>query len=501
MRKSMLLLGGGALAIGAGSLPAQADDAPAPSRPMGSEQFSNSLGEAQSAELAVEIERLDLGISADALAAFLEATPEAQEAMLIAAGFDVPAGDLASPEVQTYLRGQYLLQNGEVRLGAELIRQSGLSSAEQRFQIVGEAEPDSFAPSGTEVEDTALATGLDPAAAHDRAQLQNYASALRSALREADGGYYSLKPSESLDGLDYETSSDLQFVRDLLGSYDLMTHISLVPVTLSERELNDALERVAALPEITQSGSTYYADKDTRRVIVRTSDPSLSGDRIAELAGLDADLVQVQLGDLATENSDIVGGVDATISGGAISCTWGFTAYWNSGEHHTTAGHCGDSGLWYGFLPFGSEVDQQNSGDVDTQVMPIYDPANIDITNRIITNATNSTRAITSVKPYLDMEVGDSVCMRGATSGWDCGDIVALTGSQAAPSGGTQVMRTDIDYVPGDSGGPMIQSNSAVGTDEGNDTCGTAPNEFPCDTITHIEFAQSALNFLVKIKP
>lgn len=311
--------------------------------------------------------------------------------------------------------------------------------------------------------DIAAATGLSISESQVRAELQMHAQELRPLLRSADAGYLQLSVNEGSDGLDYLTANPRQGHAALV-QYNSSGNVRVAVrgVEVSESQLEAALIRAQnLLPDEALTKVSFWTEKESGTIFAETPSDEFA---IVSSAfddwetGLHGGISVAVLPGGEAEGAIIRGGTSAS------SCTWGFYATERSNGRMLTAGHCGNT-QYRGtiLLPFLRDV---NVGNSDGQVHSI--PSGHSGENRIVTSNGNF-RTITSRTFWSSMDSGDAVCHTGMTTGWSCGTISSVVGSQAV-GGGTRVPRATGAYLraqPGDSGGPVVSGNSAYGLYEG----------------------------------
>lgn len=220
--------------------------------------------------------------------------------------------------------------------------------------------------------------------------------------------------------------------------------------------------------------------------------------------------VVLQQGAPLVSEEDFLGGQGYRVDGGGVVCSAGFSAFSPAGEPLVlTAGHCADNGAarlaevtlpagepaagsvadsgvtgelgTFGFSQFGGPGNSRITGDVENPGEPGKDIAVIESIRadlNLLPAATTwadpvnlaaaSVPIIGTAKPI----VGQSVCRSGRTEGWSCGtvDEVGIYVVRG-PSGDPDDLRsfngflsTSVQSRGGDSGGPWISGNYAVGT-------------------------------------
>lgn len=247
---------------------------------------------------------------------------------------------------------------------------------------------------------------------------------------------------------------------------------------------------------------------------------SQGGSRAGEAAGTagmsPSDFVEkysnvvLERGEPLASEEDFFGGQGYRVDGGGVVCSAGFSAFSPAGEPLVlTAGHCTDDGAakrtevtlpagdpaggaaagsavtgelgTFGFSQFGGPGNARVSGDLDNPGEPGKDIATVESIRGdldLLPAATtwedpadlgkNSVQVVGAAAPV----VGQFVCRSGRTEGWSCG-VVDEVGIYVVggPSGEPEDLRSfrgflsySVQSAGGDSGGPWISGNYAVGT-------------------------------------
>lgn len=428
-------------------------------------------------------------LSPESISRFLSLSRDAQAKAMHAVGIDDLGGALTDPKVQRYLLGSWLREAGKGSEGAELMITSGLMDVQSAIHLLDEVAADDE-PSADEVVDTMLATGLSEAEARDRARLIDRAVLLRPLLRRFDAGYLYL--IAGTDGLEYATKQPAN-VKETLA--DIPFAINVVESRYSETDLNSAMDRVAmALESRFAKGDVVYVWPDKLGQTIQVEAVSSERDRVqAELSTLEVGvpLTVVASGSVFTEEVTFRGGISAS------GCTWGYAT---TNSQLLTAGHCPSSQNYAGTVqPYvaGSEI---NSGDLDSQRHNIAPAAGAVLENSVWLGG-STYRDITSVRAYAAMDLMDTSCHRGATTGYTCGHIQTLTGAQAV-GGGTQVphsVGSALNSGGGDSGGPWLSGNTALGTHEGSNASSSSMPDINASWIV-AEFIQNHYGIAIQTK-
>jgi hypothetical protein len=170
---------------------------------------------------------------------------------------------------------------------------------------------------------------------------------------------------------------------------------------------------------------------------------------------------------------DSYGGLKANVPGPDY-CTSGFSITRDGSTQHgiTDAAHCANTDVEILGEPLTFE-DQSWGGNQDVQW---FSTPTLNDVNKVVDGS--GTRHITDTTSRANMNLGQTVCHYGATSGYDCGII-----SNADYDPGLQNTCADFhaDYEPtfikmdrtpsqgGDSGGPFYNNNTAFGIDKCHD--------------------------------
>ncbi|MFJ5698530.1 trypsin-like serine protease [Arthrobacter sp. NPDC093139] len=220
--------------------------------------------------------------------------------------------------------------------------------------------------------------------------------------------------------------------------------------------------------------------------------------------------VVLEKGAPLVSEEDFLGGQGYRIDGGGVVCSAGFSAFSPAGEPLVlTAGHCADDGAarlaevtlpagepaggsvadsgvtgvlgTFGFSQFGGPGNSRITGGVENPGEPGKDIAVIESIRadlNLLPAATkwedpaNLVAASVPVIGTAAPMVGQAVCRSGRTEGWSCGtvDEVGIYVVRG-PSGEPDDLRsfngflsTSVQSRGGDSGGPWISGNYAVGT-------------------------------------
>lgn len=249
-------------------------------------------------------------------------------------------------------------------------------------------------------------------------------------------------------------------------------------------------------------------------------DPAAGG-RLSpsEFVGQYANVV-LESGEPLAPEEDFFGGQGYRIDG-AVVCSAGFSAFSPAGEPLVlTAGHCADDGAarlaevtlpagdpaggflaenavtgklgTFGFSQFGGPgnswvADPENPGTpgndiaVIESIRPDLDPLPATTTWADATSlGTGSVKIVGTAAPF----VGQAVCRSGRTAGWSCGTVDEVgiyvvgggSGDPADLRSFSGFLSTSVESSGGDSGGPWISGNYAVGTHSAGNSRDSAEN-------------------------
>ena len=199
---------------------------------------------------------------------------------------------------------------------------------------------------------------------------------------------------------------------------------------------------------------------------------------VVDKAGLDSSLATssvqlpskvdvVTVSQLSRSTTDLYGGLTLT-SPDDIGCTSGFSVKHSDGRRGiATAGHCKNDRQFNGTdLDF---VSSLLGGEHDVQW---HEAPGFTLRNLVYDGSGN--RYVYGTESVNDQTVGEYVCKYGITTGFDCGDIVAIdfqptdqTDCSIPCSFSATFIRVHKDGVDladaGDSGGPWFRGNTAYG--------------------------------------
>lgn len=220
--------------------------------------------------------------------------------------------------------------------------------------------------------------------------------------------------------------------------------------------------------------------------------------------------VVLEQGEPLASEEDFFGGQGYRVDGGGVVCSAGFSAFSPAGEQLVlTAGHCANDGAatltqitlpagdpaggagagsavtgelgTFGFSQFGGPGNAWISGDLDDPGEPGKDIAVVESIRadlNVLPAATtwedpadlgkSSVQVVGSAAPV----VGQFVCRSGRTEGWSCGVVdevgIYVVGGPSGEPDDLRSFRGFLSYSVqsggGDSGGPWVSGNYAVGT-------------------------------------
>ena len=215
--------------------------------------------------------------------------------------------------------------------------------------------------------------------------------------------------------------------------------------------------------------------------------------------------VRLEQGQPLAPEEDFFGGQGVVLNNGNI-CSAGYGAYSPAGEPVVlTAGHCTDDGTvttanverpespgtnllgTLGFSQFGGPGnswitgDEANPGNIGTDIAVIGSiRSGLDVQPAATRWDAPTDPGSTAVKIIgtASPSPGQAVCRSGRTAGWSCGTVdevgIYVVGGITADPSDLRAFRGFLSYSVqssgGDSGGPWISGNFAVGTHSAGDT-------------------------------
>jgi streptogrisin D len=213
-------------------------------------------------------------------------------------------------------------------------------------------------------------------------------------------------------------------------------------------------------------GTSFAVDPVANQVVV-TADSTVSGAELAAVQKLVAGL-----GSVARLDRE-AGTLSTTISGGdaiytaAGRCTLGFNVRKGTTYYFLTAGHCTNAGTTWRTGSFTGTIIGNTAGSS----FPGNDYGIVIYTNSTISKGGSvGTQDITSARTP---SVGETVWRKGSTTGIHSGKVTALNATVNYAQGTVYgLIKTSVCAEPGDSGGPLYSSTSALGlTSGGNGDC------------------------------
>ena len=214
-------------------------------------------------------------------------------------------------------------------------------------------------------------------------------------------------------------------------------------------------------------GTAWGTDTATNQVVL-TVTPQAKGARLAALLATARSLGSA--GRVERQSADftpLITGGDA-IYGGQYRCSLGFNVRNSAGTYSfLTAGHCGNiASTWYA-----NSAKTTLLGTTAGSSFPGNDYAIV----RYSTSFTNHPGTVGSqdITNARTPSVGETVRRRGSTTGIHSGRVTQLNATVNYAEGTVRGMiKTTVCAEPGDSGGPLYASTSALGlTSGGSGNC------------------------------
>lgn len=273
--------------------------------------------------------------------------------------------------------------------------------------------------------------------------------------------------------------------RSFGGAYITPDGASLV-VTVTDKAKADVVKAAGAIPKIVKRSEAtldsaladlsdvadqapaaevagWYVDPQTNKVVVETRGDVADAKDLVEASGANAAAVTVVT---TTEQPELladVRGADAYVipenKGGV--CSVGFAVEGG----YITAGHCGSAGMT------ATTVNREALGRFDVSSFPADDYAFVStnenwVSRALVNNYAGGSITVSGTATALK---GAAVCRSGITTGWQCG-TVETTDKTVVYSGGRvveQLTETTACAEPGDSGGPFMLGQKALGVTSG----------------------------------
>ncbi|WP_020618647.1 S1 family peptidase [Paenibacillus daejeonensis] len=200
----------------------------------------------------------------------------------------------------------------------------------------------------------------------------------------------------------------------------------------------------------------------------------LAGNSLKALTAEDPNIFKVVVGrsneelKARTTKLDIMAGgllIDDNASdsqtGNAGYCTIGTLATKNSDRFIITAGHClasWSSTIFQGGEAVGTKHYQYNGNGADVGVLKVSSGKSI--SNYVYKYSWTDSRISSYQSSSSSLSVGANICLSGATTGFNCGEVTAVNITSLGNSG---YMETDIVAQGGDSGGTMYYNGVLIG--------------------------------------
>jgi streptogrisin C len=213
-----------------------------------------------------------------------------------------------------------------------------------------------------------------------------------------------------------------------------------------------------------QSVTSLYVDPATNQVVVEATGDIAGAAAFVTASGADPAAVRVTRSTGPDRpQADVFGGQPYNI--GVRRCSVGF-AVKQKGSTGTifgflTAGHCG-------VVPeLTTSTNGTTLGRFRGSVYPDHDFAWVRASTGVHPKPAvlGKNGALVNIGAVTDVPVGGSVCRNGRASGWTCGTVIAVNSTRVYKDG--SVVRgmtvTTACSASGDSGGPYVAGNFAVG--------------------------------------
>ncbi len=297
--------------------------------------------------------------------------------------------------------------------------------------------------------------GLTASAASARLAQQAGAPAIRSALHGVLGASFGGSWFDSATNRFVVATTDASQLPAIRAMGAQPTIVDQGLATLDA--VKDGLDAHAV--SVPDAVTGWYVDPPTNSVVVAATDPAAARAFAAD-AGVGPVRVE-QVGQRPRPLADLLGG-EAIYSPDDHRCSIGFNATSGDTNYVITAGHCTETAdTWSG-------TDRTPLGVVNTSSFPGDDYGLI----RVDTSSWTPTSQYlgqggqrSEITGSAEAPVGASVCRSGSTTGYECGEILAIDqtvnyGAGAVVSGLT---RTSACAEPGDSGGPFVSGSQAQG--------------------------------------
>ncbi|PZG30952.1 serine protease [Spongiactinospora gelatinilytica] len=284
---------------------------------------------------------------------------------------------------------------------------------------------------------------------------------LRGRLGSAYAGTWVTGPLASLVVATTDAAQS-SVIREAGAEPKVVQH-SLATLDAAKVSLDRALSNNAEI------ATSWGADVQTNRVVVRTPNPAKAKAKI-KAAGIDASLVDVvKSSERPALYADVRGG-DAYYIGSSSRCSVGFSVTKAGSQGgFVTAGHCGSTGAST------TGVNRQAQGTFRGSSFPGNDYAWVEVNSqwvpRGIVNAYNA--GIVTINGSTVAQPQTRICRSGSTTQNHCGSVQQLNTSVTYPQGTVSgVTRTNVCAEPGDSGGSFYSGDQAQGmTSGGSGNC------------------------------
>ena len=237
----------------------------------------------------------------------------------------------------------------------------------------------------------------------------------------------------------------------------------------------DRLKRTPAVSASTDGAHTWYVDIRNNRVVVEGWSDRAATEAFVRASGVDPAFVTILMGSRAPVSTRALNAGDA-IDVGAEKCSAGFAIQQTFNLSVTgflTAGHCGGVGNRVKVSRFdvgvlvGDGFPNQNRDDAWVQ---FRNPA--DARNPVNTYGSGLLPVVGQQDPTL----GQFLCLSGFQGRWNCGvvrdlgmsfELTDTTNGVRRLGRADNQVRTTACAAGGDSGGPWLAGNLAVGTQSG----------------------------------
>ncbi|WP_168801488.1 S1 family peptidase [Glycomyces buryatensis] len=304
--------------------------------------------------------------------------------------------------------------------------------------------------------------GLTESEVYDRLAVEDVAADLLASAPESyEDSFAGVWVADAADAVMVATTSEAD-------AADLEAE-GATPV-LVEHDLAELESAAASLAEVTTDG-VYgnYVDVKSNEVVLEAADEHAASEAI-EAAGVDADLVAVDLTAEAPQTFDVVGG-DAYMINSAARCSVGFAVTQGDTGGFVSAGHCGSPG--------DSVSGNIGSGSFQESEFPGSDMSWV-TASTAVTNTVNGESGTVEVNDSEQAAIGSAICRSGSTTGWHCGTVEAFDQTVNYAEGTVNgLTQTTVCAEPGDSGGSYISGNSAQGmTSGGSGDCSSGGTTF-----------------------